>query len=207
MLKIQGSTRSSHIPEGVKHKRLPDTKLVWSLEENSQQETGLPREFTFVFLVERPSKAESKKQRSRLSRHVSEGNVRSSRAQDAASTQAPGVEQMAMIESNAHRDADIEAHVDHETTFGPFSIGITVMPRISGMTMNKVFVSEAHQEVLLDEEVGQKFLVEHTIDSKKDGLSSVEGYYNFANMKQDFEGLIELPGNAVTTTEPELPHS
>lgn len=32
---------------------LPDTKLVWSLEENSQQESGLPREFTFVFLMER----------------------------------------------------------------------------------------------------------------------------------------------------------
>ncbi|TGO36979.1 hypothetical protein BHYA_0109g00150 [Botrytis hyacinthi] len=46
MLKIQGSTRSA---EGMQ-----SSKLVWSLEENEQQCTGLPREFTFVFLVEQP---------------------------------------------------------------------------------------------------------------------------------------------------------
>ncbi|PQE22312.1 hypothetical protein CJF32_00004672 [Rutstroemia sp. NJR-2017a WRK4] len=46
MLKIQGSTRSV--------KDMESSKLVWSLEENEQQYTGLPREFTFVFLVEQP---------------------------------------------------------------------------------------------------------------------------------------------------------
>jgi hypothetical protein len=46
MLKIQGSTRSV--------KDMQSSKLVWSLEENEQQCTGLPREFTFVFLVEQP---------------------------------------------------------------------------------------------------------------------------------------------------------
>jgi hypothetical protein len=46
MLKIQGSTRSV--------KDMESSKLVWSLEENEQQCTGLPREFTFVFLVEQP---------------------------------------------------------------------------------------------------------------------------------------------------------
>ncbi|TGO26137.1 hypothetical protein BPAE_0065g00110 [Botrytis paeoniae] len=46
MLKIQGSTRSA---EGMQ-----SSKLIWSLEENEQQCTGLPREFTFVFLVEQP---------------------------------------------------------------------------------------------------------------------------------------------------------
>ncbi|KAF7941227.1 hypothetical protein EAE99_000864 [Botrytis elliptica] len=46
MLKIQGSTRSV---EGMQ-----SSKLLWSLEENEQQCTGLPREFTFVFLVEQP---------------------------------------------------------------------------------------------------------------------------------------------------------
>ncbi|KAF4628317.1 hypothetical protein G7Y89_g9834 [Cudoniella acicularis] len=64
MMKIQGSTRSTiqqdHLisffnsdspPKPTK--RFPDTRLVWSLEENSQQESGLPREFTFVFLMER----------------------------------------------------------------------------------------------------------------------------------------------------------
>ncbi|KAH6681645.1 hypothetical protein B0J14DRAFT_469832 [Halenospora varia] len=30
-------------------KRFPNTRLVWSLEENPQQDSGLPREFTFVF--------------------------------------------------------------------------------------------------------------------------------------------------------------
>ncbi|PQE16677.1 hypothetical protein CJF30_00003374 [Rutstroemia sp. NJR-2017a BBW] len=46
MLKIQGSTRSV--------KDMESSKLIWSLEENEQQYTGLPREFTFVFLVEQP---------------------------------------------------------------------------------------------------------------------------------------------------------
>ncbi|RDL40680.1 uncharacterized protein BP5553_00659 [Venustampulla echinocandica] len=65
MVKIQGSTRSttpyepfisisssSQSPSKAR-KKLPDTRLVWSLEENPQQESGLPREFTFVFLMER----------------------------------------------------------------------------------------------------------------------------------------------------------
>ncbi|TAQ90427.1 hypothetical protein B7494_g1237 [Chlorociboria aeruginascens] len=46
MMKIQGSTRSSN---GVQ-----SSKLVYSMEENYQQAAGLPREFTFVFLVEQP---------------------------------------------------------------------------------------------------------------------------------------------------------
>lgn len=46
MLKIQGSALSNN--------GLESSKLVWSLEENQQQAAGLPREFTFVFLVERP---------------------------------------------------------------------------------------------------------------------------------------------------------
>lgn len=45
MLKIQGSTRI--------HRTVESGKIVWSLEENQQQSTGLPREFTFVFLLER----------------------------------------------------------------------------------------------------------------------------------------------------------
>ncbi|KAL2074510.1 hypothetical protein VTL71DRAFT_8288 [Oculimacula yallundae] len=54
-MRIQGSTRS--IPPALASStepRVPDTTLVWSLEENSQQQGGLPREFTFVFLLERP---------------------------------------------------------------------------------------------------------------------------------------------------------
>ncbi|CZS93340.1 hypothetical protein WAI453_000958 [Rhynchosporium graminicola] len=54
-MRIQGSTRSiSPALASSNEPRIPDTTLVWSLEENSQQEGGLPREFTFVFLLERP---------------------------------------------------------------------------------------------------------------------------------------------------------
>src|SRR3954467_13864935 len=53
----QGSTRStfSKQPDHKLQKRHADTLVHWSLEENSQQGDGLPREFTFVFLIERPS--------------------------------------------------------------------------------------------------------------------------------------------------------
>ncbi|KAH7418118.1 hypothetical protein BKA64DRAFT_700655 [Cadophora sp. MPI-SDFR-AT-0126] len=54
-MRIQGSTRS--VPPTLASStepKVPDTTLVWSLEENSQQEGGLPREFTFVVLLERP---------------------------------------------------------------------------------------------------------------------------------------------------------
>ncbi|TVY81711.1 hypothetical protein LSUE1_G003658 [Lachnellula suecica] len=59
LMKIQGSTRSTRANElevlaiGKKLTSMPDTKVVWSLEENTQQKDGLPREFTFVFLLER----------------------------------------------------------------------------------------------------------------------------------------------------------
>lgn len=53
----QGSTRSTPSISQVSHsirRRYPDTKLVWTLEEYFQQKAGRPREFTFVFLMERP---------------------------------------------------------------------------------------------------------------------------------------------------------
>jgi len=43
MMKIQGSTRSAPGLGNRKVNRIPDTRLVWSLEENDQQMTGLPR--------------------------------------------------------------------------------------------------------------------------------------------------------------------
>ncbi|KAK2630308.1 hypothetical protein QTJ16_001128 [Diplocarpon rosae] len=58
-MRIQGSTRSNP-PSIPSAPRIPDTTLVWSLEENTQQEGGLPREFTFVFLLERPLPRKSK---------------------------------------------------------------------------------------------------------------------------------------------------
>ena len=47
MMKIQGSTRTTNT--GVE-----DGELVWSLEENPLQKSGLPREFTFVMLLQCP---------------------------------------------------------------------------------------------------------------------------------------------------------
>lgn len=72
MMKIQGSTRSLHESGYHKTPKISDTRLVWSLEENDQQETGLSREFTFVFLVARPLKA---KQKSRSNGSTDEKNV------------------------------------------------------------------------------------------------------------------------------------
>jgi hypothetical protein len=47
MMKIQGSTRTT--ANGIE-----DGELVWSLEENPLQKSGLPREFTFVLMVQCP---------------------------------------------------------------------------------------------------------------------------------------------------------
>ncbi|KAG4442620.1 hypothetical protein IFR05_001876 [Cadophora sp. M221] len=73
-MRIQGSTRS--IPPALASStepKVPDTTLVWSLEENSQQEGGLPREFTFVFLLERPLPKKSTS-RSHFKTHIQPPN-------------------------------------------------------------------------------------------------------------------------------------
>lgn len=54
MMRIQGSVRS------LKSSRGPgfdaeNSEILWSLEENNLQRSGLPREFTFVMLVKKPS--------------------------------------------------------------------------------------------------------------------------------------------------------
>jgi hypothetical protein len=71
VLYSQGSTRStfSQHPGHDLQQRHADTLLHWSLEENSQQEDGLPREFTFVFLIERPSPKVHPPAHTFLSRH------------------------------------------------------------------------------------------------------------------------------------------
>jgi hypothetical protein len=48
ILSSQGSTRSEQRPT------MPDTRLIWPLEENTKQKGGIPHEFTFVFLIHRP---------------------------------------------------------------------------------------------------------------------------------------------------------
>ncbi|KAJ5902548.1 hypothetical protein N7495_003076 [Penicillium taxi] len=54
MMRIQGSARKTKSPIG----RMYDVEageVVWSIEENTLQQSGLPREFTFVMLVQKPT--------------------------------------------------------------------------------------------------------------------------------------------------------
>lgn len=53
MLRIQGSVRTLRSPWGSQFD-VEAGEIVWSLEENNVQRSGLPREFTFVMLVHKP---------------------------------------------------------------------------------------------------------------------------------------------------------
>ncbi|KAE8144164.1 hypothetical protein BDV25DRAFT_172152 [Aspergillus avenaceus] len=53
MMRIQGSVRSLKSPRGSKFD-VEAGELVWSLEENTLQRSGLPREFTFAMLIQKP---------------------------------------------------------------------------------------------------------------------------------------------------------
>ncbi|CAO2658151.1 Nn.00g074110.m01.CDS01 [Neocucurbitaria sp. VM-36] len=53
MMSIQGSVRSKRSPFGSEYD-VEDAMAVWTLEENMLQRSGLPREFDFVLLVEKP---------------------------------------------------------------------------------------------------------------------------------------------------------
>jgi hypothetical protein len=53
MMKIQGSTRTLKSPYGPEF-HVDDGEIVWSLTENPLQRSGLPREFTFVMLIQKP---------------------------------------------------------------------------------------------------------------------------------------------------------
>ncbi|GAD96345.1 conserved hypothetical protein [Paecilomyces variotii No. 5] len=53
MMKIQGSLRTLDIHEDPEY-NINDGKIVWSLTENALQRSGLPREFTFVMLIQKP---------------------------------------------------------------------------------------------------------------------------------------------------------
>jgi hypothetical protein len=54
MMKIQGSCRTLRSPDGPEFD-VEDGEIVWSLSENGLQRSGLPREFTFVILIQKPS--------------------------------------------------------------------------------------------------------------------------------------------------------
>jgi hypothetical protein len=87
-------------------------------------------------------------------------------------------------------------------------LGITVKPQVSN-TMSGISFKDEWEETMVDEEVGQKLQNDHMRVDFKGRMPSInsmtEGYYNFANMPGNFEDLIELPGNAITTKEPNLP--
>ncbi|KAL7780323.1 hypothetical protein CFE70_010345 [Pyrenophora teres f. teres 0-1] len=53
MMSIQGSVRSKQSPLGPEYDA-EDAKAVWTLNENVLQKSGLPREFDFVLLVQKP---------------------------------------------------------------------------------------------------------------------------------------------------------
>ncbi|KAJ5669290.1 hypothetical protein N7462_010360 [Penicillium macrosclerotiorum] len=54
MMRIQGSARSLKSPRG-RGFDIEAGEVVWSLEENHLQRSGLPREFTFVMLIQKPA--------------------------------------------------------------------------------------------------------------------------------------------------------
>lgn len=54
MMRIQGSVRTLKSPRGSKFD-VEAGETVWSLEENNLQRSGLPREFTFVMLIQKPA--------------------------------------------------------------------------------------------------------------------------------------------------------
>lgn len=60
MMRIQGSARTLRSPLGRQFD-VEAGEVVWSLEENALQKSGLPREFTFAMLVQKP-RAESRVQ-------------------------------------------------------------------------------------------------------------------------------------------------
>ncbi|KAF9892210.1 hypothetical protein FE257_001986, partial [Aspergillus nanangensis] len=53
MMRIQGSVRSLKSPRGRRFD-VDAGELVWTLEENNLQRSGLPREFTFAMLIQKP---------------------------------------------------------------------------------------------------------------------------------------------------------
>lgn len=58
MMSIQGSVRSKRSSRGPEYDA-EDAKAVWTLTENMLQKSGLPREFDFVLLVQKPEDLEN----------------------------------------------------------------------------------------------------------------------------------------------------
>ncbi|RDW84535.1 hypothetical protein BP6252_02125 [Coleophoma cylindrospora] len=238
MMKIQGSTRSTYHREGfsLNEHRKPDTKLVWSLEENSQQESGLPREFTFVFLVERPStkkqkhlECEKPSDHKLLHLHHVQGDGAQSPGDQTPQQQSPTVAPHTPIPklvdplastpqailsprlpavttppASPDEDDPRKLDSDYDDVFCPIHFCITVTPKVSGtMSSATLDIQTLPEESVVHGEVGQKFPTGGIHGEHADHC--IDGMYNFAKLPGNFEDLMELPGNAITSVEPTLP--
>jgi hypothetical protein len=176
MLKIQGSTRSTSLPTphhligaSSTASKLPDTKLFWTLEENNEQQTGLPREFTFVFLMERS--------------HPNPEVANQFNPPDSLLGQA------------RHGSTSSAIDPDYHEVFTPLTFSITVQPEITGKKIEDLVHGKEECISIVGEQAGQKF----PTGGCKDGEGLVNGLYKFAKMPGDFEDLVELPGDAITS--------
>ncbi|TGO57119.1 hypothetical protein BCON_0069g00130 [Botryotinia convoluta] len=230
MMKIQGSTRST-----FEHStRYPDTLLHFSLEENAQQESGLPREFTFVFLLERPSEKQyppvHKFHSSRLQtleHRISEklGSM-SGRGKKDRDEEEKCMEYKYENIAGERRTPRLEVERldgDLEEIFGEVEFEIGIKPKISNTlalpslssplpaishTGGSIHNSAAHTETArVLGEVGQKFPTEGTPDSMgkvEHEEAIVHGLYNFAKLGGAFEEQVSLPGESVGSRVPEV---
>lgn len=116
--------------------KLPDTKLVWTLEADDEKKTNSAGDFTFVFLLERspPILKPNPSSQSRKSSPKTAKRNRSSSASDSKSARDP----------------------DNEATFTPLTFNILVQPEISSKTVGLVYLNEACVSIV-EGRVGQTF--------------------------------------------------
>ncbi|KAI9645761.1 hypothetical protein NHQ30_005193 [Ciborinia camelliae] len=215
MMKIQGSTRST-VSNSTRH---PDTLLHFSLEENSQQESGIPREFTFVFMLERPSE----KQYPPV--HTFHPTSKMKTLEHRIQEKLKGLvgmhdhEQDEEIMKYEYKDLAGGRKTpreflskDLEGIFGEVEFDISIDPKISNVltipsALNTHPKGESESTTIAGE-VGQKFPTEGTADSigkVEHPEVMVDGLYNFAKLGGLFEDLVCLPGESVGSRVPDVP--
>lgn len=214
MMKIQGSTRSTFHHST----RYPDTLLHFSLEENCQQESGLPREFTFVFLLERPSEKQyppvhvfhSASRIKRLENRISEKLRGLSERGEGEECMEYGLVDLAgekrkpsfFGKGSQRLDEDLEG------IFGELEFEIGVEPKISNTLSVSLPITQHTETTKVAGEVGQKFPTEGTRDSagkEEHEEAMVHGLYNFAKLGGAFEDQVSLPGESVGSRVPDVP--
>ncbi|QSZ30470.1 hypothetical protein DSL72_000024 [Monilinia vaccinii-corymbosi] len=209
MMKIQASTRSTFSHST----RRPDTLLHFSLEENIQQESGLPRELTFVFLLERPSK----KQHPPVHTFHSSSRIKTleHRVQEKLKglgdmNEGKETEECMRYEyqdlAGERKGARERLDADFEGVFGEVEFEICVEPRVSG-TLKLPSIGPHTETATVAGEVGQKFPTEGTLDSVgkiEHPEVMVDGLYNFAKMGGAFEEQVSFPGASVGSRVPDV---